>query len=81
MKKHDDYVSGPHHYWMHFLGGFLFGAGLAAWIASWLFNSGLAAGIGAIAGGLSLGFFCGRWGEVAWKQISDWLQRWWRLIT
>ena len=38
MKQHDDYVSGPHHYWTQFVCGFLFGGGLGAWIAYGFFR-------------------------------------------
>lgn len=32
MKKQDDYVAGPHHYWTHFWCGLVFGAGIGTWI-------------------------------------------------
>ena len=28
MKQHDDYLLGRHHYWTHFVCGFVFGGGL-----------------------------------------------------
>ena len=34
MKKHDDYVSGPHDFWTHFVCGFIFGA-LAGTVMGW----------------------------------------------
>ena len=40
MEQHDDYVSGPHHYWFQFAGGFIFGAGIGAYVSSRFFVSG-----------------------------------------
>ncbi len=80
MKKHDDYISGPHHYWIHFGAGLVFGAGPGLSIAGWLGLAGWHA-FGVVAA-IALGFAysCGQWGEVAWKKISEWLQRWWPFL-
>ena len=77
MRQHDDYVSGPHHYWTHFVSGFIFGGGLAAWIAGGIFDSGLMILSAALVTGAAVAFSCGRWGERVWTRISDWLRAWW----
>lgn len=80
MDKHDDYVSGPHHYWPHFFAGLGFGALFGWWIAcSWL--DGTAARVVAAAlGAVGVACFAGRLGEVAWPRIAEWLKRWWEAI-
>jgi hypothetical protein len=77
MKKHDDYVSGPHDYWIHFVSGGVFGAGVGAWIGGGLFGGALAIALGAAIFGIGFGFWCGKWGEGAWKSISEWVRIWW----
>jgi len=39
MEKHDDYISGPHHYCLHFICGFVFGVFVGASLIGWLFDS------------------------------------------
>jgi hypothetical protein len=76
MKKHDDYISGPHHFWIHFWCGLLFGGLVSAWI-SWQFfetralilvSTGIAAPV--------IAYCCGRWGDSAWHWLIQKLQ-WW----
>ena len=59
MKKHDDYIAGPHHFWIHFWCGLVFGGVVCTWI-SWSFFESTAvalvtASVGAlvIAGGVA----------------------------
>jgi hypothetical protein len=70
MKK-DDYVSGAHHYWVHFWCGLVFGAGLGAGISWDLFDS-RGAFIASTAGiALVVAICCGRWGDSAWEWIAQ----------
>jgi hypothetical protein len=77
MKQHDDYVSGSHHYWMHFVCGFIFGGGLGGWIAYCISDSGLIILIAAVVTAVTFAFSCGRWGDRSWRTISDWLRTLW----
>ena len=77
MKQHDDYVSGPHHYWFQFAGGFIFGAALGAYASYRFFESGVLVLLVGVATALLFGFYCGRWGERAWHRISDTFRTWW----
>ncbi len=76
MKKRDDYISGPHSYWFHFIAGLALGVFLGWWffgdISDHAFVNLLAVGVTAVC----FAFFCGRWGEPAWRRVSDWLA-WW----
>lgn len=76
MNQQDDYISGPHNYWAHFVLGFIFGAFTVGWFARWLFSGLLAAAIGGLMGGLCFGFSCGKWGDRAWKAIFE--SPWWK---
>ena len=71
MNRKDDYISGPHNYWVHFVFGFIFGAIAVGWFAHWLFGGLLAAIIGAGAGGVCFALSCGKWGDRAWKAIFE----------
>jgi len=74
MKK-DDYLLGPHHFWIHFWCGLVVGAGLGARISWVIFDN--RAAIIASAVGITFACCCGRWGESAWTFLfSKW--RWWR---
>lgn len=77
MKKNDDYVSGRHSYWIHFVVGLVFGGLVGGYCIGGLFESKpVALSVsGAIAVGTAL--FCGRWGEIAWKRMAEWFKRWW----
>ncbi|HEY9171842.1 MAG TPA: hypothetical protein VI136_06120 [Verrucomicrobiae bacterium] len=76
MKQHEDYVSGPHKYWLHFFGGFVLGLLLGYCFFRDLFESWVLEVIATAITGVAFGLFCGRWGEVGWRRISDWLS-WW----
>jgi len=80
MGQHDDYVSGPHHYWFQFAGGLVFGAGIGTYGSSRFFESGVIVLLASAATALLFGFYCGRWGERAWSSISDWFHSWRRGI-
>jgi hypothetical protein len=71
MKKEDDYVAGPHHYWTHFSCGLVFGALLGLWIGTDFFESGWAnlATVAVIS--VAMAFSCGRWGDRAWQWIIE----------
>ncbi len=69
MKKQDDYIAGPHHYWTHFWCGLVFGAGIGTWIGWQIFDSGWLVVVTAIAVSLSTAFSCGRWGDRTWHWI------------
>ena len=77
MQQHDDYVTGPHQYWFQFVGGFIFGAGIGAYVSSHFFESGVILLLISVATALLFAFYCGRWGECAWRSISDWFRNWW----
>lgn len=66
MKQHDDYIAGPHHYWIHFWCGLVFGAGAGAWIGSEIFDSGWLVLIATIVAASSTALMCGRWGDRGW---------------
>ncbi|MBA2732284.1 MAG: hypothetical protein H0U54_05280 [Acidobacteria bacterium] len=72
MKKHEDYISGPHHFWMHFWFGLVFGGALGAWLGWQLFES--AVFILPIAGAtaLAIAYCCGRWGDSVWHWLIEW---------
>lgn len=76
MEKKDDYISGTHHYWIHFICGFLFGAAIGAYVTSTFLDNSLFILVAAIVSGLWFGFSCGKWGERAWKSISEWFRIW-----
>jgi hypothetical protein len=60
MQKHDDYISGPHHFWIHFWCGLVFGGVVNTWIRWSFFESTTV--ILAVAGiaTLAIAYCCGR---------------------
>lgn len=76
MKQHEDYVCGPHKYWIHFFSGLVLGVLLGYWWFGDLFDSTVLDLLAISITGVVIGLFCGRWGETAWRRISDWLS-WW----
>src|SRR5262245_29672847 len=52
MNQKDDYASGPHHYWLQFVCGFIFGAFLGGGFARWMFSNLLVMLIGGLITGL-----------------------------
>jgi hypothetical protein len=72
----EDYISGPHEYWPHFLVGLVFGTLLGWWFFDDLASNAAINFLLICATALGLALFCGRWGEPGWRRISDWLA-WW----
>ena len=75
MKKHNDYTAGPHHYWIFFVCGLVFGIGMGFLVGWNLFNRGWPVGLTTF--GMAAGFaYCsGRWGDRAWHRMI-WLLSW-----
>ncbi len=69
MKHQNDYLAGPHDFWVHFWCGLVFGAILGVCIFGEVFDSawGLATGTALFA--LLTAYACGRWGDRAWHSI------------
>jgi hypothetical protein len=69
--KRNDYVSGPHSFWIHFVCGLIAGAGLAAWFGWRLFDSRwVFAGLVALSAVITA-YCCGRWGDSAWEWLVE----------
>lgn len=77
-KKHDDYVSGPHSYWIHFLAGLIAGALLGCYLFWNLSGSAVVDLLAIIITASVFAAVCGRWGERAWNRIADWLGWWFK---
>ncbi len=76
MKEQDDYVSGPHHYWIHFGFGAIFGAGIGVCIGWWDFDwTGWRLAAGVAAASIVVAYCCGRWGDRAWEWLIE--RFWW----
>ena len=75
MKKQDDYIAGPHHYWTHFWFGLVVGAGLGAWTGWNLFDDRWAIVATLTLSALTMALSCGRWGDRAWQCAAERL--WW----
>jgi hypothetical protein len=71
MKKHDDYISGPHHFWIHFWCGLVFGGLTSLWIGWSLFESTAVVLIVAGIAALVIAYCCGRWGDAAWQWLIE----------
>ncbi len=69
MKQHDDYLAGPHSYWIQFGFGLCFGAGAGYWVGTGFLSSLALVGFVA-ASALSCAWLCGRWGQTAWQAIA-----------
>jgi hypothetical protein len=69
MKKQDDYIAGPHQYWIHFGCGLVFGAGSGSWIGALLFDADWLVVVTAGILALAVAYSCGRWGDRAWHWI------------
>ncbi len=75
MNKDDDYIDGPHDYWIHFGCGLIFGFVAGAWIGSELFDDVWALVAGAVIFGGGFALACGRWGDRAWRSMLNFLSR------
>jgi hypothetical protein len=69
MKQKDDYIAGPHSYWVHFGCGFFFGAFVGGSIGWQIFHNGWLMGGAALVAGSVAASACGRWGDSAWHEI------------
>jgi hypothetical protein len=71
----DEYISGPHHFWIHFWCGLVVGALIGgAW--SWrLFDSVALSLLSTVAIALAIAYCCGRWGDSAWRVLIEFLGR------
>ena len=77
MPPRDDYISGPHSYWTHFICGFILGGASGAYTASGFHAGGWITFAVAAATGLALALACGRWGDRVWKSILENWPLWW----
>lgn len=80
MKQHEDYVAGPHRYWLHFFAGLGYGGLLGWWAATRWLSEGSYQLIATVLIALGVAFFAGRWGDIAWSRIADWLKTWWEAL-
>jgi hypothetical protein len=69
--KRDDYILGPHHFWIHFWCGLVVGAGLGAGMSRELFDSTWAIITLTTVAALTFAFCCGRWGDPAWAFLMS----------
>ena len=76
--KRDDYILGPHHFWIHFWCGLVVGAGLGARISWAIFDQRLAIIASTTGIAVTIAYCCGHWGESAWSVIAHLFSRWWR---
>ena len=69
MKKQDDYRTGPHHFWIYFWCGLIFGVAGGFWVGWQIFERGwpIVATM-AIAGPVGA-YSSGRWGDSAWGRM------------
>jgi biotin transporter BioY len=70
----------PHHFWTHFMCGFIFGGGLGAWVAHAFSDSGLILLIAAAVTGAAFALSCGWWGDRTWRRISEWVITLWTTL-
>jgi hypothetical protein len=71
MKQGDDYVTGPHSFWIHFFCGLVFGTAVGAVIGWQFFNSVRCIAATALIAGGSMGWSAGRWGDRAWEEALN----------
>ncbi len=77
MRPQNDYLTGPHDFWVHFWCGLVFGAFLGVWIFGEVLDSAWALGASTVAFALVTAYSCGRWGDRAWHWIISDLIWWW----
>ena len=75
MKPNDDAPADPHHFWTHFWCGLVFGGLIGAYLGNHLFNQPALVWGSACAIALLIAYGCGRWGDVVWHLLLQWL--WW----
>jgi len=76
MRKHDGCISGPHHFWIQFWCGLVFGGVLGPWWSWQLFERTVFIMVGTAVTALIIAFSCGRWGDSAWHWIIQKLRGW-----
>jgi len=69
MRRHEEYLAGPHHGRTHFWCGLIFGAVIGAWVGSWAFEGGRVIAITAVVVAFTIAYSCARWGDPAWHWI------------
>ena len=65
----DDYISGPHNFWIHFVCGLVVGAGLGGWWGSLLFQASWGVLGSSVALALIMAYLSGRWGDRFWRCV------------
>jgi len=71
--KNDDYMVGPHRFWIHFWCGLVLGAGIGAGIGFGTFGGGWSAIVILVSVALVVAYSCGHWGDTAWQWIIEML--------
>jgi hypothetical protein len=71
MKTERHYITGPHHYWMHFWFGIVAGAAIGWWTGAGIFDAGWL--VWGTCGVMSLacGFGAGHHGDRFWYWLLD----------
>ena len=65
----DEYVNGPHNFWMHFLCGFVFGAVISGLLSRQLFERPEFLVMGTLVGAFVIAYCCARWADSAWHWL------------
>jgi uncharacterized membrane protein len=60
-----------HDFWIHFVCGFIVGAGIGAWIGFAAFSGWPAIIVFALVAALILALCAGRWGDPVWEALCD----------
>ena len=67
--RNDDYVNGPHNFWIHFICGFVFGTLISGWLSKDIFESPVLLVTSTVMGALVIAYSCARWGDSAWHWV------------
>lgn len=67
--RNEDYIDGPHNFWIHFLCGFVFGSLISGWLSKGIFESPVLLVTGTVTGALVIAYSCARWGDSAWHWL------------
>jgi hypothetical protein len=71
MRDYNNYITGPHNFWMHFAFGLVFGVLVSAWVSVQLFDSASYILGSASIGAVLIAYCCGRWGDSAWHWLIE----------
>lgn len=71
MRKRNEYVSGPHDFWSHFVFGLVFGVVASTSFSLWFFESAEFIIATTAAGALVIAYCCARWGDSAWYWLIE----------